>query len=36
MSVKTFAAKIFAQYIHHKTQKWLQNPVATQQNYQEN
>ena len=31
MSVKTFAAKIFAQYIHHKTQKWLQNPVATQQ-----
>ncbi len=31
MSVKSFAAKIFAHYIHRKTQKWLQNPVATQQ-----
>jgi phenylacetate-coenzyme A ligase PaaK-like adenylate-forming protein len=31
MSVKSFAAKIFANVVHKKTQKWVQNPVATQQ-----
>ncbi len=31
MSVKSFAAKIFANVVHKKTQKWAQNPVATQQ-----
>ncbi|MBP9849689.1 MAG: GH3 auxin-responsive promoter family protein [Flavobacterium sp.] len=31
MSIKTVGAKIFAFLIHHKTQKWVNNPVATQQ-----
>lgn len=31
MSLKTFASKIFASIIHQKTQKWVQNPVETQQ-----
>ena len=31
MSIKAFGAKIFASIIHHKTQKWANNPVATQQ-----
>lgn len=31
MSVKSIAAKIFAQIIHNKTQKWVQKPVETQQ-----
>ncbi|MEO5777635.1 MAG: GH3 auxin-responsive promoter family protein [Flavobacterium sp.] len=31
MSVKSFAAKIFAGIIHNKTQKWVQNPIGTQQ-----
>ncbi|MES2747450.1 MAG: GH3 auxin-responsive promoter family protein [Bacteroidota bacterium] len=31
MSVKSVAAKILAKRIHKKTQKWLRNPVATQQ-----
>jgi hypothetical protein len=31
MSVKSIAAKIFANIIHNKTQKWAQNPVETQQ-----
>ena len=31
MSVKSIAAKIFAQIIHNKTQKWAQHPVETQQ-----
>lgn len=31
MSVKSFAAKIFAGIIHSKTQKWAGNPVGTQQ-----
>ncbi|WP_162126815.1 GH3 family domain-containing protein [Flavobacterium phycosphaerae] len=31
MSLKSIAAKLFAQSIHKKTQKWAQNPVATQQ-----
>ena len=31
MSIKSFGAKIFATIIHHKTQKWANNPVATQQ-----
>ena len=31
MSVKSIAAKIFATIIHKKTQKWIQNPIETQQ-----
>jgi hypothetical protein len=31
MSLKSFAAKIFAGIIHSRTQKWAQNPVETQQ-----
>lgn len=31
MSVKSIAAKIFAQIIYNKTQKWVQNPIETQQ-----
>lgn len=31
MSVKSFAAKIFASIIHKQTQKWAQDPVAAQQ-----
>jgi hypothetical protein len=31
MSIKSFAAKIFAFYIHKKTQKWASNPIETQQ-----
>lgn len=31
MSLKAFFAKQFAARIHQKTQKWIQNPVATQQ-----
>jgi hypothetical protein len=31
MSVKSIAAKIFAKIIHIKTQKWVQNPIETQQ-----
>ncbi|WP_339889621.1 GH3 auxin-responsive promoter family protein [uncultured Flavobacterium sp.] len=31
MSIKSFAAKIFAKSIHSKTQKWASNPVETQQ-----
>ena len=31
MSIKSIAAKIFAKKIYNKTQKWAQNPVATQQ-----
>ena len=31
MSIKSFAAKIFAKSIHAKTQKWASNPVETQQ-----
>ncbi|WP_396139377.1 GH3 auxin-responsive promoter family protein [Flavobacterium sp.] len=31
MSVKSVAAKIFAKVIHNKTQKWVQNPIETQQ-----
>lgn len=31
MSIKSFAAKIFAKVIHSKTQKWVQNPIETQQ-----
>jgi len=31
MSLKSVAAKIFAKRIHAQTQKWAQNPVATQQ-----
>ena len=30
MSIKTFAAKIFAKKIHLKNQHWIDNPVATQ------
>ena len=31
MSIKSFAAKIFAKRIHQKTQKWATNPIETQQ-----
>ncbi|WP_428223849.1 GH3 family domain-containing protein [Flavobacterium sp.] len=31
MSIKSIGAKIFATIIHHKTQKWATQPVATQQ-----
>lgn len=31
MSIKSFAAKAFARYIHAKNQKWINKPVATQQ-----
>jgi hypothetical protein len=31
MSLKAFAAKLFARYITSQTQKWAKNPVATQQ-----
>jgi len=31
MSIKAFAAKIFAGIIHNSTQKWARNPVETQQ-----
>ncbi len=31
MSIKSLAAKIFANIVHHKTQKWALNPVETQQ-----
>ncbi|BCY27818.1 GH3 auxin-responsive promoter family protein [Flavobacterium okayamense] len=31
MSIKAFAAKLFAKHIYNKTQKWAQNPIETQQ-----
>tara|TARA_R110000850_G_scaffold271031_2_gene404824 strand:+ start:218843 stop:220342 length:1500 start_codon:yes stop_codon:yes gene_type:complete len=31
MSIKAFAAKIFAKYIKHKTQKWAKHPLKTQE-----
>lgn len=31
MSIKSFAAKVFASIIHKKTQKWVNNPVEAQQ-----
>ncbi len=31
MSIKSIVSKLFAQYIHKKTQAWARNPVATQQ-----
>lgn len=31
MSLKSFGAKIFANIIHNRNQKWITNPVATQQ-----
>ncbi|QYJ69050.1 GH3 family domain-containing protein [Flavobacterium litorale] len=31
MSLKSFAAKLFARNVYNTTQKWAQNPVATQQ-----
>ncbi|TGD58654.1 GH3 auxin-responsive promoter family protein [Flavobacterium humi] len=31
MSLKAFLAKQFASRMHHKTQKWAQNPIETQQ-----
>jgi hypothetical protein len=30
MTLKSIGAKIFAKIIHHKTQKWVKNPVETQ------
>jgi hypothetical protein len=32
MSLKSFAARLFAHKVHRDTQKWAQNPVETQQN----
>jgi hypothetical protein len=31
MSLKEVAAKVFANYIHGKTQRWVNNPIQTQQ-----
>ena len=31
MSIKSISAKLFALIIHNKTQKWVQNPIETQQ-----
>lgn len=31
MSIKAFAAKIFAKYIKYKTQKWVKQPLETQE-----
>ena len=31
MSIKAFAAKLFAKRIHEATQKWATNPIITQQ-----
>ncbi|GAA4761581.1 MULTISPECIES: GH3 auxin-responsive promoter family protein [Flavobacterium] len=31
MSIKSFGAKLFASIIHHKTKKWVNNPIETQQ-----
>ncbi|HEA20208.1 MAG TPA: GH3 auxin-responsive promoter family protein [Pricia antarctica] len=36
MSLKSFAAKIFASYIARKTAKWVNNPIETQQRVFEN
>ena len=36
MSIKSFAAKIFAGYIVRKNNKWIQNPIITQQRVFEN
>ena len=31
MSIKSFAAGLFANHVHRKAQKWIQQPVKTQQ-----
>ncbi len=31
MSLKSFAARLFAQYVHRKSQKWIKDPIGTQQ-----
>ncbi|MFK7049693.1 MULTISPECIES: GH3 auxin-responsive promoter family protein [Flavobacterium] len=31
MSIKSIGAKLFASFIHHKTQKWVNKPIETQQ-----
>ncbi|MEL4307073.1 GH3 auxin-responsive promoter family protein [Joostella sp. CR20] len=31
MSLKSFAAKIFAKYVHYQNQQWITNPIETQQ-----
>lgn len=31
MSIKSFAAKLFAKYIYQETQRWSNNPIPTQQ-----
>jgi phenylacetate-coenzyme A ligase PaaK-like adenylate-forming protein len=36
MSLKSIAAQLFAKVIHHKTQKWVTNPVVAQQKVFEN
>ena len=30
MSIKTFAAKLFARQVYYTTQKWVNNPIETQ------
>ncbi len=36
MSLKSIAAQLFSKVIHHKTQKWVTNPVVAQQKVFEN
>ena len=36
MSIKSIAAKIFANVVHKKTQRWAQNPIETQQKVLQN
>ncbi len=36
MSIKSFVAKLFARYIHHKTKAWALNPIETQRNVFQN
>ncbi|MGB3590288.1 MAG: GH3 auxin-responsive promoter family protein [Nonlabens sp.] len=31
MSIKSVAARLFAGYVHRKNQKWMQNPIGSQQ-----
>lgn len=31
MSIKAFAAKVFAKYIHHKNARWIKNPIEAQE-----
>ena len=31
MSIKAFAAKVFALYVHYKNARWIKNPVEAQE-----